>query len=205
VLYDANDLWDNPISHTLPCFKTPQLFEFKVAPELSSTGVEIKKEGGFLFFGGQLYIELSLKPNFAPPFKRRSEDVDWLRKCLSEKYPGAYISPLGVTPSLSEENKEVAAERAKEVLVFLNSLLRDELLMNNKFSYTFMTEGSYELFKKFKGKYIEVKPITTIEELENMEGSISIEISQEILELIKSSNQYSKEVFPIYRNLQYHF
>ena len=99
---------------------------------------------------------------------RRSEDVDWLRETLCSKFPGSYIPPLEATRHIEPEDKTGIMRRVKQIISFLNSVVRFPHLAQNKFFYSFMVLADYKAFNVFKSKQGEVRLTADIGAIENL-------------------------------------
>ncbi len=75
--------------------------------------------------------------------------------------------------------------RIKQIVLFLNSLVNFDHLVQNPYFCLFIAEKDVKNFNNFKSKQTAVRTTMDISSIENLEGKFSVEISKRVLAFIK--------------------
>ena len=109
--------------------------------------------------------------------RRKHADFVWLRERLS------VIFNLNVLPRLPRKGKVNGdthiKKRMRNLQIFLNYLLKDDLIKNSKIFYDFLTVEKDEEFEKLKKVYNKLKSPTEVKEAKTLEGKIKIQVTPE--------------------------
>ena len=120
--------------------------------------------------------------------RRKHYDFIWLRERLST------IFNFNVLPRLPRKGKVNGDmhinKRMRNLQLFLNYLLKDDLIKNSHIFYDFISIENEEEFEKKKKIYNKLKTPTEIKDIKTLDGKLKIEVTSQneiLLDKIKSN------------------
>ena len=109
--------------------------------------------------------------------RRKHDDFVWLRERLTT------IFNLNVIPRLPRKGKVNGDthinKRMRNLQLFLNYLLKDDLIKNSQIFYDFLSIEKEEDFEKQKKIYNKLKTPVEIKDIKSLEGQLKIEVTPE--------------------------
>jgi hypothetical protein len=127
--------------------------------------------------------------------RRKHYDFVWLRERL------ATIFNLNVLPRLPRKGKVNGDmhinKRMRNLQLFLNYLLKDDLIKNSHIFYDFISIENEEEFEKKKKIYNKLKTPTEIKDIKSLDGKLKIEVTSQneiLLDKIKNNAIFNETV-----------
>ena len=127
--------------------------------------------------------------------RRKHYDFVWLRERL------AIIYNLNVLPRLPRKGKVNGDihinKRMRNLQLFLNYLLKDNLIKNSQIFYDFLSIEKDEDFEKKKKIYNKLRTPTEFKEIKSLEGKLKIEVtpqSEQLLDKIRDNSILNETV-----------
>ena len=129
-------------------------------------------------FFSRTYINFLIKTNpINLKVRRKHDDFVWLRERLSIIY---HLNVLPRLPKKGKVNGDMHInKRMRNLQLFLNYLLKDDLIKNSQIFYDFLTIDKDEDFEKKKKIYNKLKTTTEVKEIKSLEGKLKIEVTPE--------------------------
>ena len=129
-------------------------------------------------FFSRTYINFLIKTNpINLKVRRKHDDFVWLRERLSIIY---HLNVLPRLPKKGKVNGDMHInKRMRNLQLFLNYLLKDDLIKNSQIFYDFLTIDKDEDFEKKKKIYNKLKTTTEVKEMKSLEGKLKIEVTPE--------------------------
>ena len=127
--------------------------------------------------------------------RRKHSDFVWLRERLTT------IFNLNIIPRLPKKGKSSGDthinKRMRNLQLFLNYLLKDELIKNSIIFYDFLSIQNEEEFEKKKKIYNKFKTPVEVKETKSSEGKVKIEVTQQkeiLLDKIRNNAIYNESI-----------
>lgn len=129
-------------------------------------------------FFSRTYVNFLIKTNpINLKVRRKHDDFVWLRERLSIIY---HLNVLPRLPKKGKVNGDMHInKRMRNLQLFLNYLLKDDLIKNSQIFYDFLTIDKDEEFEKKKKIYNKLKTTTEVKEMKSLEGKLKIEVTPE--------------------------
>ena len=129
-------------------------------------------------FFSRTYVNFLIKTNpINLKVRRKHDDFVWLRERLSIIY---HLNVLPRLPKKGKVNGDMHInKRMRNLQLFLNYLLKDDLIKNSQIFYDFLTIDKDEDFEKKKKIYNKLKTTTEVKEIKSLEGKLKIEVTPE--------------------------
>lgn len=129
-------------------------------------------------FFSRTYVNFLIKTNpINLKVRRKHDDFVWLRERLSIIY---HLNVLPRLPKKGKVNGDMHInKRMRNLQLFLNYLLKDDLIKNSQIFYDFLTIDKDEEFEKKKKIYNKLKTTTEVKEIKSLEGKLKIEVTPE--------------------------
>ena len=147
-------------------------------------------------FFSKTYVNFLIKTNpINLKVRRKHYDFVWLRERL------ATIFNLNVLPRLPRKGKVNGDmhinKRMRNLQLFLNYLLKDDLIKNSHIFYDFISIENEEEFEKKKKIYNKLKTPTEIKDIKSLDGKLKIEVTSQneiLLDKIKNNAIFNETV-----------
>ena len=127
--------------------------------------------------------------------RRKHSDFVWLRERLTT------IFNLNIIPRLPKKGKSSGDthinKRMRNLQLFLNYLLKDELIKNSIIFYDFLSIQNEEEFEKKKKIYNKFKTPVEVKETKSSEGKVKIEVTPQkeiLLDKIRNNTIYNESI-----------
>ena len=127
--------------------------------------------------------------------RRKHYDFVWLRERL------VTIFNLNVIPRLPKKGKTNGDnhinKRMRNLQLFLNYLLKDNLIKNSQIFYDFLSIENEEEFEKKKKIYNKLKTPVEIKEIKSLDGQVKIEVTPQkeiLLDKIRNNAIYNETI-----------
>ena len=127
--------------------------------------------------------------------RRKHYDFVWLRERL------VTIFNLNVIPRLPKKGKTNGdnhiTKRMRNLQLFLNYLLKDNLIKNSQIFYDFLSIENEEEFEKKKKIYNKLKTPVEIKEIKSLDGQVKIEVTPQkeiLLDKIRNNAIYNETI-----------
>jgi len=127
--------------------------------------------------------------------RRKHYDFVWLRERL------VTIFNLNVIPRLPKKGKTNGDnhinKRMRNLQLFLNYILKDNLIKNSQIFYDFLSIENEEEFEKKKKIYNKLKTPVEIKEIKSLDGQVKIEVTPQkeiLLDKIRNNAIYNESI-----------
>ena len=111
---------------------------------------------------------------------KRYSDFSWLKKILSMIYPNCVIPPLCKKNFGDRFSDALISKRMRSIEKFMDGIVEHPLLKNSELTFTFLSAGKKEEYKKKIKPYQKIKkPTNLAREMKTMDGYIKIGINKE--------------------------
>ena len=136
-----------------------------------------KKEGG-IFSKSYITYLITVK-SLNLEVRRRYSDFEWLRSILLSNFPASWIPPIPIKSYSDRFDNEFIEKRMRYLQKFIDSIVDSPNLVNSIYFYDFISNEKDADFNNKKKLHSKAKVPLKISEMRNVEGEISIKLSNE--------------------------